>query len=85
MLYVTLIRVGNLFFILFVLFYFIFAVFFFPTGVNLWIISSNAENAFESILPSADFDRFMKHYRFKHFRKFIVHIWKDASGKASNE
>jgi len=27
----------------------------------------------------------MKHYRFKHFRKFIVHIWEDESGKETNE
>lgn len=33
----------------------------------------------KSILPSAIYDQWMKHYRFKHFRSFVTSIWEDES------
>jgi hypothetical protein len=51
------------------------------SGCTLWTTGSGAkkgngdDHVFASILPPAGFDKYMKAYRFKHFRAFIPAIW----------
>mmetsp|Transcript_10823 Transcript_10823/g.15631 ORF Transcript_10823/g.15631 Transcript_10823/m.15631 type:complete len:342 (+) Transcript_10823:234-1259(+) len=55
-------------------------------GSGLWDAGSKKGEGvgFDSILPPAQFDRWMKLYRFKQFRQFITAIWEDESTKDSD-
>jgi hypothetical protein len=42
------------------------------------------DEAFLSIVPPANFCKWMKLYRFKHFRTFVTAIWEDATTKETD-
>ena len=46
---------------------------------------SEDKEPFESILPSAHFEKYMKLYRFKQFRKYVNLIWEDENLKETDE
>jgi len=54
-------------------------------GINLWFSSNEDKEPFESILPSAHFEKYMKLYRFKQFRKYVNLIWEDENLKETDE
>jgi len=55
-------------------------------GSSLWDAGTKKGESvgFASILPPAQFDKWMKLYRFKQFRQFIFAIWEDESTKDSD-
>jgi len=58
---------------------------------TFWTVGSGArkgygdDQIFPSILPPSRFDKYMKAYRFKHFRAIIPAIWADETLKDTDE
>ena len=55
-------------------------------GMNLWSMGdADDDHFFTRVVPSAHFEKFMKLYRFKQFRKFVPTMFEDEALKETDE